>query len=147
MIASGLMSSACDCWETPKELFAQLDLEFGFQLDAAASSENAKCASYYTESQDALSQDWKGVVFCNPPYGRKLPLFVSKAYCEARKWNGCVVLLIPARTDTRYWHEVIFPNATDIRFIKGRVRFEMRGVAKDAAPFPSAVVVFDYRED
>ena len=88
MITSGLMSSEKDCWETPAELFEQLDSEFGFQLDAAASNDNAKCASYYTESQDALTHDWKGVVFCNPPYGRKLPLFVRKAADEASKWGG-----------------------------------------------------------
>ena len=138
-------SSASDSWRTPPELFAVLDKEFGFQLDAAASEENHLCKYYFTEQNDALGQSWLDVgrraVWLNPPYSRGLQAkFIQKARDESAKFRGPVVCcLIPARPDTAIWQKVIFPCATEIRFLKGRVRFVG---ATAGAPFPSALVIF-----
>lgn len=126
-------------WETPTALFSELDAEFGFTLDPCATMETAKCARYFTEADDGLVQSWVGeIVFCNPPYGRAIRHWVKKAWDEA----GCgatVALLIPARTDTSYWHDYCFRG--EVRFLRGRVRFK-RGDKTGPAPFPSAVVIF-----
>ena len=135
-----LFSSKNECWSTPQSFFDDLNKEFGFTLDPCASSENAKCPKFYTEQDNGLMQDWSGnVVFCNPPYGRKIYEWVKKCYDESRKPNTTVVMLIPARTDTRYFHELIYHQATEIRFIRGRLKF---GDGKAPAPFPSMVVVY-----
>jgi site-specific DNA-methyltransferase (adenine-specific) len=126
-------------WETPPDLFRQLDNEFRFALDVAASRTNALCPAYITKDRDALSRSWNGwgAVWCNPPYGREIGRWVQKAFEEAQK--GCtVVMLIPARTETTYWHDYVM-HAAEIRFMRGRLRFS--GALIDA-PFPSAVVVF-----
>lgn len=133
-----LFSSATDEWATPQDFFDQLNDEFHFTLDVCATAENAKCAKYYTREQDGLKQDWTGeVVWCNPPYGRKMPLWIEKCYDHARR-GGAAVMLIPARTDTRAFHDYIYRKA-EIRFVKGRLKF---GNAKDSAPFPSMVVIY-----
>ncbi len=127
-------------WTTPLPLFRALDAEFHFTLDAAASPDNALCAQYYTAAEDALQQPWPGIVWCNPPYGRQVGRWVAKGWQEA--YTGVarqVVVLIAARTDTVWWQEYVMRGA-EIRFVRGRVRF---GGAPNAAPFPSAVVVFD----
>ena len=133
----GLMSSDRGDWETPQDFFDALDAEFGFTLDAAASPLNAKCARYWTEEDDALIQRWEGVVWCNPPYGRVVGDFVKKGFEEAQK-GATVVMLLPARTDTRWWHDWVM-RAAEIRLVRGRLRFVG---AKSSAPFPSAVAVF-----
>ena len=127
-------------WETPAALFADLDAAYSFDLDAAATPQNAKCARFFTAADDALIQDWNArAVWCNPPYGRALPRFIRKAWEEVEAGHaGRVVLLIPARTDTAVFHEVIFPKASRIEFLRGRVHFGGGG----SAPFPSCVVVF-----
>lgn len=131
-------SSSRDNWETPQEFFDLLDSEFHFTLDAAADPANAKVPSrYYTLEDDAIRQDWPGVVFCNPPYGRMIGRFVRKAWEQAQE-GSTVVMLIPARTDTSYWHEFVMRSA-EIRLVRGRLRF---GGTDNSAPFPSAVVVF-----
>jgi phage N-6-adenine-methyltransferase len=139
-----LMSSALHEWRTPPALFQQLHAEFAFDLDAAASDDNALCRRYYTERDDALIQPWDGRTYLNPPYGRQLPAFVRKAFAEVA--CGCcpvAVLLIPARTDTRVWHDCVM-QATAVRFLRGRVRFAgATGAETDPAPFPSAVVVME----
>ncbi len=135
-----MFSSATDLWATPQAVFDQLNAEFIFNLDPCATPENAKCANYFTIDIDGLSQSWGGHnVFCNPPYWKHLPRWVKKAYEESKKPNTTVVMLIPARTDTRYFHEYIYHKAKEIRFIKGRLKF---GESKNSAPFPSMVVVF-----
>lgn len=135
-----LFSSANDVWATPQNLFDELDQEFNFTLDPCALPDNAKCAKYYTPAEDGLAQSWGGEqVFCNPPYGRKIYDWVRKAYNESKKPGTTVVMLIPARTDTRYFHDFIYHQAKEIRFIKGRLKF---GNAKNAAPFPSMIVIF-----
>jgi len=135
-----MFSSKTDEWETPQDFFDALDAEFHFTLDPCATPENAKCKKYYTKAEDGLKQDWQGeTVFCNPPYGRAIKDWVKKCYEESQKPNTTVVMLIPARTDTSYFHEYIYGKAKEIRFIRGRLKF---GKAKHPAPFPSMVVVF-----
>ncbi len=149
-------SSASDEWRTPIDFFRACDRQFSFNLDAASSDENALCVRHYTAENDALAQDWlaaakqkptgdqihnPGAVWVNPPYSRGLQArFIQKARDEAAKFRGPVVCcLIPARPDTLIWHKTIFPCASEIRFLKGRLRFVG---AKAGAPFPSALVIF-----
>ena len=135
-----LLTSKDQTWTTPKDFFNNLNDEFGFTLDAFASDENALCENYFTEEQDSLKQDWSGhTVFMNPPYGRMIGKCVKKAWEESKK-GTTIVALIPARTDTTYWHDYIFGHATEIRYIKGRLKF---GDGNNPAPFPSAVVVWN----
>ena len=135
-----MFSSKTDEWSTPQDFFNELNKEFNFTLDPCATPENAKCEKYYTKEDDGLKQDWSGeTVFCNPPYGRVIKDWVKKCYEESRKENTTVVMLIPARTDTSYFHDYIYNKAKEIRFIRGRLKF---GNAKNPAPFPSMVVVF-----
>ena len=140
-----LLSSKNMNWCTPQEFFNELDQEFRFTLDPAATNKSAKCANYYTHADDGLSKDWGGQrVFCNPPYGRYISDWVRKGYEESRKPGTVVVMLIPARTDTKYFHEYIFHGKADeVRFLRGRLKFtDEDGNEKDAAPFPSAVIVW-----
>lgn len=138
MITSGMMSSKTPEWATPQEFFDELNNEFNFTLDPCCTHENAKCAYHFTKEEDGLSQKWGGqTVFCNPPYGRELTKWVKKCHDEGQ--NGAtVVMLIPARTDTRWFHDYIY-NKAEIRFIKGRLKF---GNSKSAAPFPSMLVIY-----
>lgn len=136
-INAGLLSSNRQDWATPQAFFDLVDAEFGFTLDAAASQDNAKCEAYYTEEMDGLGCAWPGVVWCNPPYGRAIADWVRKGYEEAQK-GSVVVMLIPARTDTAYWHDYVM-QAAEVRLIRGRLVF---GAARSGAPFPSALVVF-----
>lgn len=137
MITSGMMSSNTPEWATPQKFFNDLNAEFSFTLDPCSTHENAKCEKHFTKEDDGLSRSWGGYrVFCNPPYGRELPKWVKKCYEESR--HADVVMLIPARTDTRWFHDYIYGKA-EIRFIKGRLKF---GNAKQSAPFPSMVVIF-----
>lgn len=137
-----LLSSKRMDWCTPQDFFDDLNREFHFVLDAAATAKTAKCPMYFTPETDGLSQSWNhgGAVFCNPPYGREIRKWVKKAY-EESKQGGTVVLLIPARTDTSYFHDYIYGKA-EIRFIRGRLRFtDEDGRPADPAPFPSMIVV------
>ena len=110
-------------WATPQEFFDEINKEFGFNLDPCASVENHKCPEFYTVEDNGLTKGWEGKrVFCNPPYGREIAAWVEKCYREGTKDNTLVVMLIPARTDTRYFHDFII-NRAEIRFIPGRLRF------------------------
>lgn len=129
------MSNKTD-WGTPKEIFDPLNAEFNFTLDPCATEENAKCVRFYTVEDDGLSQSWANeTVFMNPPYGREISAWVKKAYEEV---EATVVCLLPARTDTIWWHNYCM-CADEIRFIRGRIKFVG---GKSSAPFPSAVVIF-----
>lgn len=129
-------SSKTNEWATPQAFFDELNKEFNFTLDPCADSTNAKCAKFYTQQEDGLAQSWDNeIVFCNPPYGREIKKWVKKA---SEAVGGVVVMLIPARTDTTYFHEYIY-NKAEIRFIKGRLKF---GDSRNSAPFPSMVVIF-----
>lgn len=135
-----LFSSKSNDWATPQDLFDKLNDEFNFTLDVCAIPENAKCEHYYSPEQNGLLQHWDGTVWCNPPYGRKIGLWVKKAYESVIRDDGTtVVMLLPARTDTKWFHEYILPYG-QIRFIRGRIKF---GDSKNSAPFPSMIVVFE----
>lgn len=130
-------SSKTDEWPTPQEFFDALHAEFNFTLDPCATPENAKCAKFFTEQDNGLAQSWQGErVFMNPPYGRAIKDWMRKAAEEA-KAGALVVCLVPARTDTEWWHEYALQGA--VRFIRGRLKF---GQSANSAPFPSAVIVF-----
>lgn len=135
-----MFSSKTDMWETPQDLFDKLNEEFHFSLDVCAIPENAKCYNFYTPEADGLSQPWYGVVWCNPPYGREIGKWVKKAHDEATR-GTTVVMLLPARTDTKWFHDYIYEKQ-EIRFIKGRLKF---GGSKNSAPFPSMVVIFNQK--
>lgn len=118
-----MFSSKTDEWETPRDLFDRLDDEFHFTLDVCATEQNAKCARYFTKEQDGLSREWRGVVWCNPPYGRTVGSWVRKAH-EAATRGATVVMLLPARTDTRWFHEFLYEKpGVEVRFLKGRLKF------------------------
>jgi len=145
MVAHVQLTSDKEYWETPADFFAKLDERYHFTHDMAASDTNHKCANYFTEEDDSLNMDWDGIegnLFLNPPYGRNLKNWVGKAHEESQKRDGKIVMLIPSRTDTSYWHEHIFGTA-DVIFLRGRLKFELDGEPRDAAPFGSALVIFD----
>lgn len=129
-----LYSSANEVWETPQDLFDSLDAEFHFDIDVCALPSNAKCDHFFTPDQDGLKQKREGVCWMNPPYGRKIGAWMEKALSA----QTTVVCLVPARTDTKWWHKYAM-KASEIRFVKGRLKF---GDSKNSAPFPSAIIVF-----
>lgn len=139
-------SSATDQWATPWPLFERYRSRYGISLDVCADAENAKCNDYFDIETDGLAQDWgKRSCWCNPPYGREIGKWVEKAWRSAGH-GALVVMLVPARTDTRWWHDWIWDTdaqtprtSVKVEFLKGRVKF---GDGKAGAPFPSAVVVF-----
>lgn len=134
-----MFSNKSDDWATPTEFFDELNNEFRFTLDPCASRDNHKCERYFTKEQDGLKQNWGGSrVFCNPPYGKEISAWVRKCSEESKKENTLVVMLIPARTDTKWFHEYIY-NKAEVRFLRGRLKF---GESKNSAPFPSMIVVF-----
>jgi phage N-6-adenine-methyltransferase len=135
-----MFSSAFGGWTTPKWLFEKLDAEFHFTTDVGASQDNRLCEDYLglDNGRDALSSQWGSRNFCNPPYGRGMDKWIEKGFEESQK-GRLVVFLIPARTDTRWFHEYILGRA-EIRFLRGRIKF---GDGKNSAPFPSMVVIFN----
>lgn len=139
IVSQALFSTGKNDWATPQELFDELDAEFYFTLDPCATPETAKCAKFYTEKDNGLVQDWTGeTVFCNPPYSdQQQTEWVRKCYEHGLR-GGVAVMLIPARTDTKRFHEYIYGKA-EVRFIKGRLKF---GGCENSAPFPSMIVVF-----
>jgi site-specific DNA-methyltransferase (adenine-specific) len=133
-----MFSSATDQWSTPQQFFNDWAKLFPFTLDVCADASNAKCARYFTREDDGLTQDWApATCWMNPPYGREIGRWVRKAHEESRK-GATVVCLLPARTDTAWWHDYVIEHA-QVAFIRGRIKF---GDAKSGAPFPSAVAVF-----
>jgi site-specific DNA-methyltransferase (adenine-specific) len=134
-----MFSSKSAEWETPQKLYDMLDSIFHFTLDPCATAENSKCRKHFTKEENGLKKSWKGqTVFMNPPYGKDIKKWIKKAYEESRNSNTTVVCLLPARTDTKYWHNYCMKSQR-IYFVKGRLKF---GDATNSAPFPSAVVVF-----
>jgi len=132
-------SSGKDDWETPQSLYDKLDKEFNFDLDVCANEYNAKHINYYSEQDNGLEKEWRGNCWCNPPYSQS-KFWIEKAYKSALKGDATVVMLIPARTDTKAFHRYVYkkPNI-EVRFVKGRIKFVG---AKHCAPFPSMIVVF-----
>jgi len=137
-----MFSSGKDDWETPDDLFKEWDeiRGFYFDLDVCANSENKKVISYFDENKDGLSQRWHGNCWCNPPYS-KSKFWIKKAYDSAIEGTATTVMLIPARTDTKAFHQYIYKKSNvEIEFIKGRLQFKG---AKYKAPFPSMIVIFN----
>ena len=134
-----LYSSRSEEWETPQDFFDELNREFHFTLDVCALPENAKCSRYFTPVDDGLRQPWTGRVWCNPPYGKTISQWCRKASEEIQKDAELIVMLVHARTDTKWFHEYIYQKpGVEIRFVKGRLKFS----GADRAPFPSMVVIF-----
>lgn len=143
MITKGLMSSNTDEWATPRLFYEELNEEFNFTLDPCCTKENHKCEKYYTKEDDGLTKSWKNErVFMNPPYGKEIIKWVKKAYSE-NKEGTLIVCLLPARTDTKWFHEFIYKKH-EIRFIKGRLKFND---GKQSAPFPSMLVIMKGKLD
>ena len=138
VINSGLYTSNSAEWATPQKFFDVLNDEFHFTLDPCSTDENAKCKKHYTKEQDGLNQDWNGeIVYCNPPYGSGIEAWVRKCYEHSMR-GGVAVMLLPARTDTGWFHNYVYGKA-EIRFVRGRLRFNN---SKWNAPFPSIIVVY-----
>lgn len=138
-----MFSSKSENWATPQDFFDELNKEFHFTVDLCATEENNKCENYYTPEQDSLKQVWSGICWCNPPYGRSVGLWVRKASESCKLGGATIVMLLPARTDTKWFHDYIYnKNNVEIRFVRGRLKF---GDGKNSAPFPSMVVVFRQR--
>lgn len=136
-------------WETPDSLFKPLEEEFNITLDVCATSENTKCNAYYDKKSDGLKREWsvvlllKGSCWMNPPYGKGIEKWVKKAYDET--FNGVTtVALLPARTDTQWFHDYVNTGDFEIRFLKGRIKFVG---AEYSAPFPSMVVIFSPKKE
>ena len=129
-----MFSHTTDIWSTPQDLYDRYNEKYHFDIDVCALPKNAKCKKYFTPEMDGLSQEWRGRCWCNPPYGRQIGKWVKKAF----ESKAIVVMLLPARTDTKWFHEYCLPYGK-IEFIKGRIKF---GNAEHSAPFPSMIVVF-----
>ena len=152
-----MASSKSDEWETPQDLFNSLNKEFHFTLDPCSREYNYKCTKHYTIEDDGLSKSWDGeVVFCNPPYGHTIGKWVEKCWQEHSKNGITVVMLIPSRTDTKWFHSYIMNKASEIRFVQGRLKFVNRTFPSyredgnfkiSPAPFPSMIVVYDNRKE
>jgi phage N-6-adenine-methyltransferase len=123
-------------WETPNSIFIPLHDEFKFDLDVCADRENTKAFKYYTKEDNGLTKDWMGVCWMNPPFGDKKK-WIKKAYGESLKQDVTVVCLVPARTNTDWWHDYCMKG--EIRFIRGRPKFKG---AKHGLPQPLAIVIF-----
>ena len=137
-----LFSSSTPEWETPQDFFEKYNSQYHFTLDAASTDENAKCENHFTAEDDGLKQNWGGqIVWLNPPYGRQIGKWVQKAYEESKKPNTVIVCLLPARTDTTWFHDYCCRG--NVQFIRGRLKF---GGSKNSAPFPSMVVTFKTEE-
>lgn len=141
-----IFSKKSDEWETPIELFNKLNQEFKFVLDPCANENNAKCERWFSMEENGLCQSWVGGnVWCNPPYSN-VKEWVKKAYYEMVDYHVTTVMLLPSRTDTRYFHGYIWDRSNNqfrrgikVRFLKGRLKF---GGATNSAPFPSMLVIF-----
>lgn len=146
MTPKQILTSASQNWETPKKIFAYAELCVrGFDVDVAASESNALCPHFWTKEDDGLAQDWSNKkIWCNPPYKKGQHRWIQKAI----KTHNCVsVFLIPARTDTKLWQDMIFPKAAVIIFLRGRLKFLVNGFEKGPSTFPSALVAFDTQRD
>jgi len=142
MINDALYSSDRQDWETPQWLFDLLDEEYRFTLDVCATESNAKCWHYYTPEDNGLKRKWEGRCWMNPPYGREIVHWVERASKQLKyRRVELIVALLPARTDTKWWHEFVMPHASMIRYIEGRLKFVG---GPSSAPFPSIVVVYRY---
>jgi site-specific DNA-methyltransferase (adenine-specific) len=150
VVSNILFSSKSDEWTTPKDFYDKLDKEYKFVFDLACSKDNCKTRDGFTIEDDAIEQDWYNItldtkggwLWLNPPYS-KCKEFVDKSYSEMLL-GAKIVMLIPSRTDTKWFHEFIYnKEGVRIKFIKGRLKF---GDSKNSAPFPSMLVIFNKYE-
>ena len=126
-------------WETPDEIFDPLNIEFGFTLDVCASDGNKKCDYFFSENDDGLTKSWANhICWMNPPFGQQ-GHWVRKAYLESKHRNTIIVCLLPARTNTNWWHDCCMRG--EVRFIRGRPKFKG---AKYGLPQPLAIVIFGW---
>lgn len=132
-----MFSSNRDDWSTPIGLFSVLCQEFNFTVDVCADENNAKCLTFYDKNMDGLKQEWIGSCWCNPPYGRGVNKWIEKAYKSSLS-GATVVCLVPARTDTKWFHDFVLGKA-EIRFVKGRLHFDD---GKGSSPFPSMILIY-----
>jgi len=140
-INKSMYSSKSVEWATPQNIFDTLNEYFKFEVDVCATDENHKCDKYYTIEDDGLSKDWKETIYMNPPYGREIIKWMEKAYKDSSKYGNTIVCLVPSRTDTKWWHNYAMKSSIII-FLRGRLKF---GDSKNSAPFPSAIVIFNYK--
>lgn len=136
-INKALFSSEGLAWETPLWFFEALHDEFNFTCDVCADIHNRKVDKFFSIQQDAFKLQWKGVAYCNPPYGRDIGRWFEKAMNSAIDHGTTVVILCPVRCDTNWWFD--YARLGEVRLLKGRLRFEG---APSSAPFPSALVIF-----
>lgn len=142
-INRGMFTSSTDMWETPQSFYEELNKEHNFNLDVCATLENRKCERFFTVKDDGLQQEWSGTCWMNPPYGRNIGAWVRKAYESVMDGKAeKVVCLLPARTDTAWWHDYCMRG--QVKFIRGRLKF---GGSKNSAPFPSVVVIFEKKKE
>lgn len=142
--------SVNQCWETPPKLIEWIKKRFDcdFKLDACASESNAIADSYFTEENSCLDYHWEtdGDVWINPPFGHggKLQRDILQHAVNEVQSKRCrrVIALIPSRTDTRLFHNIILPNASHVYFVKGRIKFKHGDTVDKCAPFPSMLVIF-----
>ncbi len=127
-------------YETPQDFFDNLNREFKFNLDVCATTENAKCSRFLTSDQDALSQEWQGICWMNPPYDKSINLWLKKAYETSQKGYAVVCLIQGRSSDTKWWHDYVM-RASEIRYIKDRLHFGMNKIF-NRANISSIVVVF-----
>ncbi len=143
MMNKGMMTSNKQDWETPQYLFDELDREFKFEYDLFASDDNALCKKYYTKEDSAFDEVWRGVSFANPPYDTKIQnKAFEKADLNAQLFGATIVMLVPARTDTKRFHDFVFNKGYEVRFLRGRLKFSD---CKNPAPFPSCIIIFKKR--
>ena len=127
-------------YETPQEFFDNLNREFKFNLDVCATPENAKCSKFFSPDQDALSQEWRGICWMNPPYDKSISLWLKKAYETSQRGNTVVCLIQGRSSDTKWWHDYVM-KASEIRYIKDRLHFGINKVF-NRANISSIVVIF-----
>ena len=139
MKTSGMFTSEHENWETPQDLFDKLDHMFSFELDVCASPENAKVSKFYTKQQNSLALPWSRRNWMNPPYGRTISQWCRKAD-EVARGGGLTVALLPARTDTRWYHD--YCVQWHVVFLRGRLKFRLPSGKTGSAPFPSMLVYF-----
>ena len=129
-------------WGTPPEVFDPINNEFRFTIDVCAIAENSKCKRFFSPEENGLKQDWSNeVCWCNPPYGNEVPKWCKKALSESKR-GATTVLLIPCKTNTNWWHELVIPFS-EVRFLRGRVKFIQNGIqSTQALPWPLAFVIY-----
>ena len=145
-ITTGMMSSLAQDWETPQSFVDTVEEYLGieFTLDCCCYPQTAKAPEFFTEADDALTKDWKGTVWMNPPYSRAIPTWLKYAYEQSVKHGSTVVCLVPARPDTKWFHEIACLG--QVIFLKGRVKFLQNGEEAGSPAFPSMLVVFDGKD-